>query len=138
MPYIREDQADIRVTVDGVEYFGSWSTYDGAGLEAQDDKTRPGGMGSQVSVGGPAERDDLECTIAFSDIVSNSHSLLESKVGWARVSIKLGFLGPNKVPTGKSHSVKGILKSAKLPTFDSNGNATSFYSISASLDETAA
>jgi hypothetical protein len=59
--YIREDQADIRVSVDFgngqlVPVFGSWATYEDGALEADDQKTRPGGMGRQVSIGGPASR----------------------------------------------------------------------------------
>jgi hypothetical protein len=141
VPLIREDQADIHVSLAGADgvlrdyALGSWSTYSGAGLEAQDSKTRPGNMGKQVTAGGPAERDDVEVTIQFNDIVAGLHPTFENMVGWARGKVALAFLGPNRADLHKGFSVVGILKSAVLPDMDSNGNEVSFYTMTFSLDE---
>jgi hypothetical protein len=140
MTLIREDQADIHVTIDGVPYGGSWSTFEGAGLEAQDAKTRPGNMGRQVAAGGPAERDDVTVTIAFDDVVAGWHSTLESKIGWARASVGVSFVhrtGAGVVGLNRKSTVKGILKRATLPDMDSNGSDVAFYTVVVSLDEQA-
>jgi hypothetical protein len=138
MPYIREDMADIRVSVEGTGLGESWATAEGANLEADDAKTRPGGMGREVSVGGPASRDDLTATIQFSDVVATWHKWLESLVGVGRVKVAYTFLDKNRTPTGASHTIVGTLKSATLPDVDASSSDVAFYTVVVSCDEQAA
>lgn len=138
MSYIREDMADIRVTVDGVSYGDSWATAEGGNLEADNSKTRPGGMGDEVDVGGPASRDDLTLGIQFSDVVAGWHKKFESRVGTGRIKAAVTFLGPDKAPVGPSQTRVGTLKAANLPDFDSNGSDQAMYTIVVSCDQAAA
>lgn len=138
MPYIREDQALIQVSVNGVPFGDSWATAEGGGLEADSSKTRPGGMGKEVSVGGPASREDLTVTIQFTDIVAGWHSILENNVGVGRVKVAVTWLSPQRLPTGPSHTRVGSLKSVAQPDADSGGNEQGFYTLVVDCDEQAA
>lgn len=138
MTYIRESSADIRVTINGVAFGDSWATYSGGGLEADSSKTRPGGMGREVSTGGLASRDDLEVTTQFTDIVAGWHAILESVVGSARVKVGVSWLGPDKLPTGQSFTRTGTLKAAVVPDADHMSSDVGMYSITVDCDELAA
>jgi hypothetical protein len=124
MPYIREDMADIRVTVDGVPYGDSWYSVEGGNLEADDSKVRPGGMGDEVSLGGPASRDDVP---------------LETKViEDAPTKVAYTFLNRLKQPIGISHTVTGTLKGVTIPDMDTGSSDAAMYELVISCDERAA
>ena len=142
MGYIRQDQADIRVSVDGVAYGdgNSWVTVAGGKVTSPGAKTRPGGMGREVEVGGPGTRSNATVTIQNSDIMAAQHATLESKIGrgLARVSIQFLDNYGQAIP-GASETLKGILLGAELP--DLNGEATGamgMYTITVGADELAA
>lgn len=138
MPYIRADMADIRVTVDGQPYGDSWMSVEGANLTADITKTRPGGMGREVAVGGQATRDDVTVSIQLSDVVLGWHKRLESKVGNVRAKVALNFLGPNRLPTGITQTVVGVLAGANLPDMSADSADIALYQIVVALDEHAA
>jgi hypothetical protein len=138
MPFIREDMADIRVNVDGVPYGDSWYSIEGGNLEADDSKVRPGGMGNEVSLGGPTSREDVTAAIPLSDVVVGWHATLESKVIQdAPVTITYKFLNRLKQGVGPTHSVTGTLKSAYLPDMDTSSGDAAMYEIILSCDEVA-
>lgn len=134
---IREDQADIRVWIEDVPYGDSWRTAEGGNLEADDSKTRAGGMGDEVSAGGPASRDDLTVTTQFTDVVAGWLPRHESLVGYGRVRVRVNWLGPNKVPTGRGITRQGTLKAVNPPDHG-DGSDVGMYGIVVSCDERAA
>jgi hypothetical protein len=139
MPYIRQDQADIRVSVDGQPFGEAWFSVEGGNLASDESKTRPGGMGSEVSLGGPSSRDDVTVQIQLSDIVIGWHKTLEAKVQQdAPVKVAYTFLNRLKQPTGASHTVTGTLKSAFLPDMDGGSSDPAMYTIIVGADEQAA
>lgn len=135
MAFIREDQADIRVSVDGVLYGDSWASAEGANLEADDSKTRPGGMGREVSAGGPASRDDLTVETQFTDAVAAFHRRLEGRVGNGRVNVSIAWMTPERTPTGTSLIVTGTLKRAATPDMNSEESGVGRYQVVVSCDE---
>lgn len=138
MPYIREDQADIRVTVNGVSYGDSWNEIEGGNLEADNAKARPGGMGGEVDVGGPATRGDLTVRIQMTDIVANWHPTFETAIrnGW-RARVGVSFLSPDRTPNGSGLTRQGTVKAANLPDMGS-GADVSMYELVIGMDELAA
>lgn len=134
---IREDQADIHVTVDGKAYGDSWNTAAGGNLEADAQKARAGGMGQEVSVGGPASRQDLTIGINMSDIVATWHPELENKVGHGEVKVSLAWLNQERVPTGVVSTRKGTLQAANLPDMGT-GASVARYELVIDCDEQAA
>lgn len=138
MAFIRNDQADIYLTVGGVQYGGTWATYSGGALSAADSKTRGGGMGREKSVGGPASRSDVTITIQEDETVVGWHPSLEKLVGRGdiRAVVSVQYLNPDgSVMTGAKFGRQGTLKEAVLAdkTY-ANGNA-SFYTVIVAADE---
>lgn len=130
MPYLREDQADIRIRIGGNPLGDSWFSAEGGNLTAGIAKTRPGGMGFEVAVGGPATRDDITCTIQMSDIVAGWHKRLESYVGDEPCQVGIQLLGRGRVPLdGASYTHLGILAGAQLPDWSGDSGDVAFYTI---------
>lgn len=134
--YIREDQADIRVSLDGSPLFGSWATYSGGDLTATSAKTRPGGMGHEVTLGGESTRNDATLTIQWGDDVIAQFKALENRNGKGAVVIKANWLDPNAVAIpGATYGRSGVLTGVSDPNYDHNGNAVGFLTIVVSLNE---
>jgi hypothetical protein len=136
--YIREDQADISVSLNGAPKGDAWGGAEGGNLEAPGSKTRPGGMGNEVSVGSQPSRTDATIEIDFDDIVAGWHADFENNVGHGRVDVGFAWLGPNKVPTGKTHARTGTRTAARLPNFNATGSAVGRYQIVVECDQQAA
>jgi len=142
--YLKENQADIRLWVydakgnkvaigDG----NSWATYDGADLKASSNKTRPGGMGYEVELGGPATRSDATITIQNSDTMVGQHGFLEDRVSRsARAEIVVTFLDDEGValPSARFHITGKILQSS-LPGMKFDSGAQSMYTVMLGADE---
>jgi hypothetical protein len=139
VPFIREDMADIKVSIDGTPYpsdASSWYSVEGGNLEADDAKVRPGGMGNEVSLGGPTSRDDITVSIPLTDVVIGWHKTLEQKVIQdAPVNVKYTFLNRLKQPYGPTSTYTGTLKSAFLPDMDTGSGDAAMYQIIVSCDE---
>jgi hypothetical protein len=135
--YIREDMADIRLWVDNVPFGDSWRTQEGGLLEADDAKTRPGGMGYEVSAGGPASRNDLTITTQHTETTAAFHPTLESKVGHGRARVRINWLHGDRTPTGFGRTAQGTIKSAG-PGDQGDGNGVVMYTVVVSCDELAA
>jgi hypothetical protein len=144
MAYVREDMADIRVSIDKVNYPSSdqpgWYSAEGGGLEAEDSKVRPGGMGSEISLGGPASRDDLTLSRPLDDVFLAYHGQLENKVQEdAPVRVSIQYLDKLGHPRAQGPQViTGTLKAATLPDMDGSSGDPAMYEIVVSCDETAA
>lgn len=137
MTYIREDQADIRVSLNGIPFGDSWKEAEGGNLEADDAKARPGGMGREVSAGGPASRADLTVRTNMTDVVATWHPTFEAAIGFGDVRVTLAWLNPDRSPNGVTTTRRGTLKSANLP--DMGGGAdVAMYEVVVSCDELAA
>lgn len=139
--YIRDDQADIRLTVDGVAYGdgNSWVTYSGAALVAAGSKTRPGAMGKQKALGGPATRGDATIEIQNSPTMVGQHAKLESRAGKGNAVITITYLDDegNTIP-GAQFRVTGKLKSAELPGQNFDSPNVGLYKVTVDCDEQSA
>jgi hypothetical protein len=138
--YIREDQADISVTLDGSPLFGTWATISGGNSTSNDAKTRPGGMGKEVAVGGPPTRADLTVTTQLTDLIAPQHKRVEGRVGKGDVEVTVLWLDPNATAIGGAgFTRKGKLKEATLPNAtNTDSPAVGMYTLVVSCDEAAA
>ena len=141
MGFIRQDEADIWLTVDGVSYGNGdpWFSYTGATLSAAGAKTRPGGMGNEVELGGPATRSDATITTQNSDIMAGQHRKLESLIGRGNAQITIQYLDEykNALP-GARFAVRGKLKEADLPDSNANTADAGMYTVIVACHELAA
>lgn len=138
--YLRQDQADIRFQCDGVNYGdgNSWYSFTGANVTSAGSKTRPGGMGHEVELGGPSTRADATIEIQNSDIMAGQHPTLEGKIGRGSCRISVQYLDDygTAIP-GANFAVKGKLKEARLPESHTEQAAVGMYSVIVACDELA-
>jgi hypothetical protein len=135
--YIREDMADIRVSLNGVPYGDSWKETEGGNLESDDAKARPGAMGREVSAGGPASRGDLTVRTNLTDITATWLPAFENECGNGDVLVTVSWLGRGRSPLGTGFSRKGTLKSVNTPDMG-GGSDVGMFEIVVSCDELAA
>lgn len=133
--YIREDMADIRVTVNDRPYGDSWAEAEGGNLTADDSKTRPGGMGREVSAGGPASRDDVTVRIQMSDIVATWVPGLEDAVGNGRGKVAFMWLRPDRALLGSTLTRVGTVKAVNVPNVSSSSSTVGMLELVISCDE---
>lgn len=140
MAEIRDDEADIRLSVNDKPYFGSWASYDGGDLTSTSNKTRRGGMGRQKAIGGPSERSDITLTIQFDDVVAGYHNELEGLTGNGDAVVSVQFLNADRSPIPGAHFTRtGKVGGTNLPKPDANGTGTQgFYTVIIHADELAA
>jgi hypothetical protein len=139
--YIRQEQADIRFQVDGVNYGdgNSWFSLTGAQLTAAGAKTRPGAMGKEVELGGFATRSDAVIEIQNSEIMVGQHPALEHAIGKGHCRISVQYLDDyGNAIGGASFTIKGMLKGAHLPESHTENAAVGMYTATVGCDELAA
>jgi len=136
--FIRADMADIRVKLDDRPQGGMWATYEGGALEADDQKTRPGGMQRQIAIGGPTSRGDVTVTTQFTDGIAKLAKDFENRSGRGKLSISVTFLDPDGVATGPSFTRSGIVKSVQIPDVDVNTGDVAFLTVIGSMHEVGA
>lgn len=138
MPQLREDQALIHVDVSGVALDNNaWTSMDGGDLEAQDTKTRPGGMGEELNLGGPTTRSDLTVMRQYTnDVLHPLIRDLEVACGSATMSVRYTPLDADGNPAGETHTITGKLKGVPKPKWDANAQGAAFLSLVMGCDAT--
>lgn len=139
MPQLRADQAAVYVAVGGVPLDkGVWTSMDGGDMQATDTKTRPGGMGDEISLGGPRTRTDCTVTRQYTDDVLHPlFPLLESRCGSAGMLVSWTPLDGDGNPTGaKTHGISGVLKEVMKTKVDANGTEAVFLTLVMSCHST--
>jgi len=137
--YIEEWQANIYVKVDGKKVGEKWATAAGGALTTQDAKTRAGGMGAEVSCGGPGTRSDLTCTTQITDIIAANHKKHENMINHP-CEVQITWLDLiTKKPIPKSTFTRvGRVKEFSEPGANHTSNALGMYQFIMSCHETAA
>jgi hypothetical protein len=140
--YFREDMAQISLSVanegGGLVSFGAgdWYSFEGGNLENDDSHTRPGGMGLEVSLGGPSSRQDVTLTRPMSDVELGWHKTLELRCQQDAPShVMVKFLNRLGASQGLGFTVAGTLKSAFLPDMDTGSSDAAMYSVIISCHE---
>lgn len=126
----------VTVVVDGVSY-GTWITKTGGQVEADGQKIRLGGMGPEVAVGGPSSRENVTVSRAFDDYMAVKYKTLETKNGWASMSVTHTPLKIDKTPLGDSITYTGILNRVTVPEVDDNAAEVSFIELELLANELA-
>jgi hypothetical protein len=140
--YFREDMAQISLSVADetgtYRPFGAsdWFSFEGGNLENDDSHTRPGGMGLDVSLGGPSGRGDITLTRPTDDTVITWHKTLELRCQQdAPSQVTVKYLNRLKQAQGPAFTFAGTLKSAFLPDMDTGSGDAAMYSVILAADE---
>jgi hypothetical protein len=132
--FIREDMATINVKLNGTPYGSTWKEAEGGNLEADVAKARPGGMGREVSAGGPASRQDLTVRVNLTDLTATWVPTFEDEVGVGGVEVVFGWLDRRRQPLDITTVRKGVLQAANLPNIGT-GSDVGLFEIVVDCDE---
>lgn len=138
MPKLRADQAAIHVTVTGSKLDKNvWTSMDGGDMQATDTKTRPGGMGDEVSLGGPQTRTDCTVTRQYTnDVLHPIFPTLEALCGNGSMQVGWTPLDADGNKDGSTYTIKGILKEVTRSKLDANATEAVFLTLVMSCDST--
>lgn len=138
--YARED--NFRVTVQvagGPGAFGTtgvvFDTLAGGEVESEPTKYRPGGMGKQLTLGGPKSVSDITVGVIYDDLLHSSVSPLVSLTGKARMTVRFEQLDAEKQPKGNGITYTGVLIGVSRPDHDSEGSDVARLELTMGVDE---
>jgi hypothetical protein len=126
----------VTVVVDGTTY-GTWITKSGGQVEADGQKTRLGGMSSEIALGGPASRENVTVSKLFDAVMQTKYKVLETKVGTASMTVTYTPLGNDKRPVGDAITYSGILNRVTVPEADDNAAETAMIELELLANELA-
>lgn len=133
---MRTDQERVTVRVGDLDV-GVFQSFSGGGISTEDTKNRPGGMGPEESLGGPASRDTF--TVGRLYKLERDHALFKvldqmARDG-ARVVAVRQKLNRDRSPFGDPITYTGTLMKVTPPDHDSNESARAIFELEISADE---
>lgn len=131
---MRTDTWQVTATIAGHDY-GSWLARTGGAGDSDETKMRLGGMGQQVSLGGPQTMDNLTLRQIYdADGIGNDLVWLMGQRGRARVVCTSQPLDQDGNSHGKPFAYTGTLKAVTPPEYDAQGNDPAYIEIEVSTD----
>lgn len=126
-------QNDINVTVTFNKRtvdLGTFDTWEGANVTADNTKHRRGAMGQQVAIGGPVTIEDLTVSRDY-DLARDipNRQFLSSGVGKARVTAKKTYLDSDGHAFGRPFVINGVLIGYNEPNGDSDSGDVAMFEL---------
>jgi hypothetical protein len=133
--YTREDQIDVRVTLDGVPYGDSWDAITGGEGDSNPVKIRVGGK--EINIGGPGTRADVQASIQMSDIVAGWIKTFDRRKGKGALKIAWSITDADYNILQGPFSYTGMLKTCTRPDMDRSNSSpgAAKFTITLSPDE---
>jgi hypothetical protein len=114
---------------------GTWDTWSGGNVTADNTKHRRGGMGVQIAIPGPATVEDITVTRDYDPPRDHQHAhWLSAAVGKARVVASKAVLDEDDIVFGRPLTISGILIGYNNPDHDSDSGDTAMVGIVISPD----
>jgi len=130
----RQDTWLTTVTINDVDY-GIWTERKGGTVDSEEAKIYPGGMQSQISLGGSRSVDNVTLSKVFDlDGLEAQVATLGALCGSASVGITQQPLDRDGNVYGTPWSYTGVLKSVSPPEYDANGNDAAMIEIEVSVE----
>jgi hypothetical protein len=121
VPYTREDQVDVRVTLDGIPYGGSWDAVSGGEGDSNPVKIRVGGK--EIDIGGPGSRADVQASIHMSDIVAGWIRTFDERKGKGSLKIAWSITDADYNILRGPFTYTGTLKTCTRPDLDRSNSS---------------
>jgi len=118
----RQDQYDVRVSVDGVD-LGTFDTLTGGEIDSEETTYKPGAMGSRISLGGSVNIGNVTVERLYDltrDHLTVHWLISRAGKGWAVVSKQPLDVDGNVF--GRSLTYQGRLKQVTPPEHDSESS----------------
>jgi hypothetical protein len=121
---VRQHNITVEVTYLGQKRaLGTFDTWEGGGVTAENTKHRRGNMGPQVAIGGPVTIEDLTVTRDYDLARDNPNAhWLSDAVGRATVVAVKNYLDTDGVAFGDPIIIRGILIGYTEPPGDSDSS----------------
>lgn len=133
MPAIREDQFQVTMTLDG-RGTGVWDVVDGGDVGSESTKYRPGGLGGEVSLGGPQTSENITLRRAFDPVRDGAlYSTLRARRGKGSVVVTQQPLDRDGNATGSPIVDSGTVERVGRPQHDSNANGVAMIEVEISV-----
>lgn len=119
---VRQNNITVDVTYKGVtKQFGTFDTWAGANVTADNTKHRRGAMGKQVAIGGPVTIEDLTVSRDYDLTRDNPNAhWLSQAVGRGQATATKHYLDADGVAFGKPIIITGVLIGYNEPPADSD------------------
>ena len=130
----RLDQYSVTVSLDGAN-LGTFDKMTGGTADSEDAKYRPGAMGDEIALGGPATTENVTVTRRY--LLERDHALfvtLRNARGRGRVVVRRQPLDADRNPYGDPAVFTGILKAVKAPEPDSMSGDAAMLELEVSTD----
>lgn len=118
----RQDQYDVRVSVDGVD-LSTFDTLSGGEIDSEETTYKPGGMGARISLGGSVNVGNVTVAVLYD--LARIHVLahwLISRVGKGDVVVNKQPLDVDGNVYGRPLVYRGKLKQVNPPEHDSESS----------------
>jgi len=119
---VRQNNITVEVTYKGeLKRLGTFDTWEGANVTAENTKHRRGGMGQQVAIGGPVTIEDL--TVSRDYDLTRDNPLahwLSRAVGRGQASATKQYLDADGTAYGNPIIITGVLIGYNEPNADSD------------------
>lgn len=118
---IRQDQANVSLTVDGERIPFVFNRREGGETVAEESKTYPGGGRPQQAHGGPTTVENV--TLAAEFIPAQDHEVLRNlrnRVGKGRAVVTEQLLDADGVAFGRPDTWTGVLQSVTTGNYDAS------------------
>lgn len=128
---VRQNDILVEVTYRGeTRQLGTFDTWEGAGVTADNTKHRRGGMGPQVAIGGPVTIDDLTISRDYDLARDNKNAhWLSRAVGRGRVIATKNYLDSDGFKFGKPIIITGVLIGYNEPGADSDSSDIAMFEL---------
>jgi hypothetical protein len=121
---VRQNDITVEITYRGqTKRFGTFDTWEGANVTADNTKHRRGGMGAQVAIGGPVTIEDLTVSRDYDLARDNKNAhWLATAVGRGKAVATKTYLDSDGIKFGSPIVVTGVLIGYNEPNADSDSS----------------
>jgi hypothetical protein len=137
MSLVYQERVTVTVTGNGTTLsLGVFDSFSGGSHKAENQKHRPGSMGTRKSLGGPGDRDDFSVGRLYELLRDHPHiKTLDGLVGIGEVHASRQKLNPDKSAFGEPVNYTGTLVAVNYPDHDSDSSDKAMFSLDVSADE---
>jgi hypothetical protein len=137
MTLVYQERVTVSVTGNGITLnLGVFDTFTGGAHKSENQKHRPGSMGTRKALGGPGDRDDFSVGRLYELLRDHPHiKTLDNLVGIGQVHASRQKLNPDKSPAGEPINYTGTLIGVNYPDHDSDSSDKAMFTLDVSADE---
>lgn len=141
MPYVQEQMWQVHVwvvdqTTGQNRSLGIWDSFEGGDVDSDARTYRPGGMQASVALSSPAQTSDVTISRGYQTGDIGTETFLHQHIGHPIEITKTAMDVLTTRPVSRGLQYRGIIKSVRTPTHDSDGDRVTRLQIVAVINGT--